>query len=215
MLSLENDKKSRFTVAISETLEFVNRDVLYKEEDQIKEILTEVSSQFNFMAPAAGESDDCDDDASDVEPPINNELSFIPTPAITTQSSDQPPPMETSNLVSGGDQLKGEFINTNMHYNEQMESPECHQVTPPKPVSQRIPDSRAPPNNHHQNQYDDSVKDELNWQQRAQATAPSGGGGGPGRSGNFNRSSQGGYKNSNRYRQFNDRNNRQNGNNLC
>ena len=127
------------------------------------------------MAPAAGESDDCDDDASDVEPPINNELSFIPTPAITTQSSDQPPPMETSNLVSGGDQLKGEFINANMHYNEQMESPECHQVTPPKPVSQRIPDSRAPPNNHHQNQYDDSVKDELNWQQRAQATAPSGG----------------------------------------
>jgi len=157
------------------------------------------------MAPAAGESD-CDE--SDVESPITNELSFIPTPAIT--QSDQPP-METTNMVSGGDQLKGEFINTNMHYNEQMESPEHHQVTPPKTVSQHIPDSRAPPNNHHPNQYDDSVKDELNWQQRAQA-APSGGGGGPGRPGSFNRSSQGGYKNSNRYRQFNDRNNRQNGN---
>jgi len=194
---------SENNVAISETLEFVNRDVLYKEEDQIKEILTEVSSQFNFMAPAAGESD-CDE--SDVEPPINNELSFIPTPANATQS-DQPP-ME--NLVTGGDQLNGEFINTKMHYNEQMESPERHQVSPPKPVSQHIPDSRAPPNNHHPNQYDDSVKDELNWQQRAQA-APSGGGGGPGRPGSFNRSSQGGYKNSNRYRQFNDRNNRQNG----
>ena len=199
-----HDWKSLSQVAISETLEFVNRDVLYKEEDQIKEILTEVSSQFNFMAPAAGESD-CDE--SDVESPITNELSFIPTPAIT--QSDQPP-METTNMVSGGDQLKGEFINTNMHYNEQMESPERHQVTPPKPVSQHIPDSRAPPNNHHPNQYDDSVKDELNWQQRAQA-APSGGGG-PGRPGSFNRSSQGGYKNSNRYRQFNDRNNRQNGN---
>jgi len=194
---------SENNVAISETLEFVNRDVLYKEEDQIKEILTEVSSQFNFMAPAAGESD-CDE--SDVESPITNELSFIPTPAIT--QSDQPP-METTNMVSGSDQLKGEFINTNMHYNEQMESPERNQVTPPKPVSQHIPDSRAPPNNHHPNQYDDSVKDELNWQQRAQA-APSGGGG-PGRPGSFNRSSQGGYKNSNRYRQFNDRNNRQNG----
>ena len=157
------------------------------------------------MAPAAGESD-CDESDDDVEPPINNELSFIPTPV--TQSDQPPPPME--NMVSGGDQLKGEFINTNMHYNEQMESPERHQVTPPKPVSQRIPDSRAPPNNHHQ--YDDSVKDELNWQQRAQAAPSGGGGGGPGRSGNFNRSSQGGYKNSNRYRQFNDRNNRQNGN---
>ena len=62
--------KNRFKVAISETLEFVNRDVLYKEEDQIKEILTEVSSQFNFMAPAAGESD-CDESDNDVEPPIN------------------------------------------------------------------------------------------------------------------------------------------------
>jgi len=198
---------SENNVAISETLEFVNRDVLYKEEDQIKEILTEVSSQFNFMAPAAGDSDG---DESDIEQPINNELSFIPNPVISQSEGPPPPSMETSNMVSGGDQIKDEFINTNMHYNEQMESPEHNQVTPPKPVSQHIPDSRAPPNNHHPNQYDDSVKDELNWQQRAQA-APSGGGGGGVRPGGFNRSNQGGYKNSNRYRQFNDRNNRQNG----
>ena len=38
-------------VQIATTMEFVNREV-YGEEDKIKEILVEVSSGFNFLAPA-------------------------------------------------------------------------------------------------------------------------------------------------------------------
>ena len=52
----------------------MNRDVIYQEEDQIKEILTEVSSQFNFMAPAA--ADDSEEETNDHTEQV---LNFIPS----------------------------------------------------------------------------------------------------------------------------------------
>lgn len=54
-------------VRLTQTLEFVNRDV-YGEEDKIKEILVEVSSGFNFLAPADAETE------SDYESEMQNDL---------------------------------------------------------------------------------------------------------------------------------------------
>ena len=132
-----------------------------REEEQIKEILTEVTSQFNFMAPAESDPEDCDPPASQPE----NGLSFIS------------PPVETEN---------GAFAEP---LQENIAPPPAHSLPDPTPTFNGLNAEPAPV----VEQATESVKDELNWQQKAQQNKT------------YSRSTtQGGYKNSQRYqRQFN------------
>lgn len=151
-----------------------------KEEEQIKEILTEVTSQFNFMAPAAMD----DEELSEADEPV------IEVPIV--ENGTQEPPQ----LVEA---LQQENI-----VPQQQQAP----LLPP-PVQPQV-QTQAPPapgfgyNNgfngdHHHviSKPEESIKDELNWQQKAtqQQKKPSGS-----------------YKNSQRYqRQFNGNNRQANG----
>lgn len=174
--------------AISETLEFVNRHVLYKEEDQIKEILVDVSSQFNFMAPAAA---DDEDDSMPVDTATDDpRLSFIPSIPTETVEEDEP---DTDTLLA-----QGEFINSNIQEYEQLQETSNSLDNGVKPIGTQLDNHRGIEKN-----YDDSVKDELNWQQKQPH-------GNPQRQGGYRGGERSSYKNSQRYqRQFNGQ--RQNG----
>jgi hypothetical protein len=178
--------------AISETLEFVNRHVLYKEEDQIKEILVDVSSQFNFMAPAAA---DDDDDAVPVDDAIDDpRLSFIPSIAAVDGTGEEE--QDTDTLLA-----QGEFVNSNIQqYEHQLHERRAEAAmnlenNGVQPIGTQLDMNQDPVDKS----YEDSVKDELNWQQKQPHSVNS-----TQRQGGYRGGERSSYKNSQRYqRQFN------------
>lgn len=167
---------------IPETIEFVNREV-YGEEEQIKEILVEVSSGFNFLAPA--------DEAIIEEQPVENTqvLSFGQFHYNSTVQGYAEPEEQF--------QAQAETIS----YENYAQPQEQLRESPPTLPQQ----GELPQMSHHQETVDmssppptEEQKDDLTWQQKQ--TQPKF----RGQSNGANYS----YKNSQRYqRSFQDRRN--------
>merc|ERR1711935_442898 len=115
-----------------------------KEEEQIKEILTEVTSQFNFMAPAESDEEELVD-----ESPIHFET-VIPTIPTTAQLP------ATNGFVEG---LQQENIVPLQH----------QQTAPPQQPQQQLTPEFGYNNGFVANietPVEEAIKDELNWQQK-------------------------------------------------
>ncbi|CAG5105517.1 Oidioi.mRNA.OKI2018_I69.chr1.g2195.t1.cds [Oikopleura dioica] len=210
-------------------LEFVNREV-YGEEQQIQEILVEVSSGFNFLAPA-----DVPVEEQEPEEPAPQGISFGFDYNSTVQGFAQEPaapepvaPSSSSQQLQAQHQLQQQQQQQQQHQMQshqapanlqhQQQQPSARQESnytnraseftqpPPNPAAQRPQQQRQAPPQQYQPQHSppptEDQKDNLTWQQQLPAQKSYRGGSS---GGNYS------YKNSQRYQRSFQGGNRVNG----
>lgn len=197
---VENNADESYEIdVVNDTDQYQNHHVAEepKEEEQIKEILTEVTSQFNFMAPAAM---DDEEEFSDADEPIIEEHVPIVENGTAQHHQQEPPQLiEALQQENIAPQKQAPLVPPTPPISTQ---PQVQiQATPPQPAP-GFGYNNGFNGDHHPHQVidkpEEAIKDELNWQQKAtqqQKKQPSGS-----------------YKNSQRYqRQFNGNNRQANG----